>query len=535
MQCRTPVFFFAAIAAAAASVQAQPTGIDHKAVACIVVAKYPKLKACFGGQVVEPRAYFHAEGVRDWYWVKMVLDAKDAPEPYCRTGVLPKPTRKLIHRHIEYYLEDVGQGQRTPEYDPLVVRQARECKKDAPVAPVSPNGPVAVFPAVPAGFSISAFPTAAVGVTTAAAAATGVYFATKKDQTTPASTPGGPAPGPAAPAPPAPAPPPPPPPTPALDLSCQAEPKSGLVPLTVTFTAFASGGTGSYDYNWQFGDGGTGVGRHPVHTYTSTGTFDVALIVTSGSLVRRCERVITVSAPAPKPGPTPTPTPTPAPTPTPTTTLTFKSVDQTGECTPGPKVQITPPTPPRDCLSSFPPGTTCSETYPVGTPVTITAIPLPGCYDAVCWAGCVSTSSTPGSVCTLTMNADRIASATFVFGTCALSAEPPVSLTWSIELDAPGAVGQSIVDGQVVVAESGRRAQQPARSREGEVVVAGHLVRADGKPGTWRFEAQQGESIEPGSLRVLQGDVALLTPTAVVFRLRGEAGERVSFSYRLRR
>jgi hypothetical protein len=29
--------------------------------------------------------------------------------------------------------------------------------------------------------------------------------------------------------------------------------------------------------------------------------------------------------------------------------------------------------------------------------------------------------------------------------------------------------------------------------------------------------------------------VDLLTPTAVVFRLRGEAGERVSFSYRLRR
>ena len=43
--------------AAAGSVQAQPTGIDHKAVACIVVAKYPKLKACFGGaaQIIELR------------------------------------------------------------------------------------------------------------------------------------------------------------------------------------------------------------------------------------------------------------------------------------------------------------------------------------------------------------------------------------------------------------------------------------------------------------------------------------------------
>jgi len=91
------------------------------------------------------------------------------------------------------------------------------------------------------------------------------------------------------------------------------------------------------------------------------------------------------------------------------------------------------------------------------------------------------------------------------------------------------------MDGQLVVAESGRRLQQPARIRAGDIVVSGSLVRAGGKPGTWRFEAQQGEAIEAGSLRVQQGEVDLLTPTAVVFRLKGEAGERVSFTYRLRR
>jgi non-ribosomal peptide synthetase component E (peptide arylation enzyme) len=133
------------------------------------------------------------------------------------------------------------------------------------------------------------------------------------------------------------------------------------------------------------------------------------------------------------------------------------------------------------------------------------------------------------------MDTDKVASANFVFGSCALSAGPPVSLAWAIDLDAPGAIGQAIVDGQVVVAASGQRAQQVGRSRQGDVVVAATLIKADGKPGTWRFEAQQGEAIEAGSLRVLQGDVALLTPTAVVFRLKGDAGERVSFSYRLRR
>jgi hypothetical protein len=65
--------------------------------------------------------------------------------------------------------------------------------------------------------------------------------------------------------------------------------------------------------------------------------------------------------------------------------------------------------------------------------------------------------------------------------------------------------------------------------------VTGQLVKADGKPGTWRFEAQPGEAIETRSLRVIRGKVALLTPTAVVFRLEGQVGEHVAFAFRLRR
>ena len=530
MRTRLVPFSLVGLIVVATAVPAQPqdpppspsAGIDHQAVACIVVAKYPKLKACFGGQVVEPRAYFHAEGVREWYWVRMVTDIKDAPEPYCRTGVLPKPTRHLINKHIEYYLEDVSLGQRTKEYDPLVVRQARECQKDLPVAPISPTGPVAVFPAMPAGFAAGAFPTAAVSVATAAAAGTGVYFATRKDET-PASTPTVPAPGAPAPAPPGPVPPPPPPPPPSpLALSCQAEPKSGQVPLTVAFTAFASGGTGSYDYAWQFGDGGTSLSRHPNHTYTSIGNFHVVLSVTSGDKVKQCERDITVSAP-------PTPPPTPAPKATLKVTATEEPVF---DCSPPHFVNIAPPN--VDCPTTTAPGTTCSQTYPLGTVVSLTR--SFSCGAEVCWSGaCAGTSSKPGAVCTVTMDADKSAGAFFQFGSCITSAEPPVSLTWNVDLEAPGAVGQVVMDGQLLVAESGRRVQQQTRSREGEVALSGSIVRADGKAGTWRFEAQQGEAIEPGSLRVLQGDVALLTPTAVVFRVKGESGERVSFSYRQRR
>jgi len=527
MQIRSVPLLILGLVAGTPPVLAQPpsppasTAIDHQGVACIIVAKYPKLKACFGREVTEPRVYFHAEGDRAWYWVKMQRNVKEAPEPFCHIGIMPRPGRHLLRKHVEYYLEDVGGGARTKEYDPLVVRRAQECKKDAPVAPISPTGPTAVFPAMPAGFTVSSFPTAAVGVVAAAGAGTGVYFATKKDETTP-TTPTAPAPPPPAPVPPAVPPPPPPPPTiPPLDLSCQAEPKSGLVPLTVTFTAFPSGGTGVYDYVWQFGDGGTGVGRHPVHTFTSIGTFDVILTVTSGSLVRQCERFITVNAP-----------PTPPPTPAPTATLTFTSQEEpVFDCTPPHFINITPPN--KDCPTSVP-GTICSHTYPVGTVVNLTR--SFSCGAEVCWSGaCAGTSSRPGAVCTVTMDKDKSAGAFFQFGSCITSAGPPVAFNWNVDLDAPGAVGQVVMDGQLLVAESGRRLQQPARRREGEIVVSGSLVRADGKPGTWRFEAQQGEAIEAGSLRVQQGEVDLLTPTAVVFRLKGQAGERVSFTYRLRR
>jgi hypothetical protein len=219
----------------------------------------------------------------------------------------------------------------------------------------------------------------------------------------------------------------------------------------------------------------------------------------------------------------------------PPVTLTFNSRDSTDSaCTGSSKVNINPPN--IDCPApAFSPlGMTCVRTYANPTVVQLTSIS--SCLK-VCWSGaCLGTSEAPDSVCTLTMNTNRIAGARFIdFGLCAVSAEPPAILTWNVTLDVPGAIGQVVVDGQVVVAESGRRAQQMARRGEREAVVAANLVKADGKPGTWRFEAEQGEAIEPGSLRVLQGDVALLTPTAVVFRLKGNAGEQVSFSYRLRR
>jgi hypothetical protein len=47
--------------------------IDHKAVGCIVVGKYPKMNACFtpAANLARSRVYFRPEGTPSWYYVDM--------------------------------------------------------------------------------------------------------------------------------------------------------------------------------------------------------------------------------------------------------------------------------------------------------------------------------------------------------------------------------------------------------------------------------------------------------------------------------
>jgi PKD repeat protein len=57
-----------------------------------------------------------------------------------------------------------------------------------------------------------------------------------------------------------------------------ASPRVGCPPLASSFTALAP--SAGLTYNWTFGDGATSVSQNPSHTFTSTGTYDVKLIVT---------------------------------------------------------------------------------------------------------------------------------------------------------------------------------------------------------------------------------------------------------------
>jgi hypothetical protein len=180
-------------------------------------------------------------------------------------------------------------------------------------------------------------------------------------------------------------------------------------------------------------------------------------------------------------------------------------------------------------------GTLCvsaTATYPSGTTVVLTATADPlSTFQG--WGGQCSGKN---PTCTLLMNANK--NVTVNFNLLATSkSEPTVaaySLGWTIQLDVPDAVGQVAFNGQAVQVTRGV-SQATATARGGDNLVEAQLVESRDKPGTWRFEAQEAEGIEPGSLRVLRGAVALVTPTAVVFRLTGQGGEEIAFSYRVRR
>jgi len=187
LSTRAAVLGCALLSLSPALALAQTVEIDHKAVGCIVVGKYPKMTSCFtpASSLARARVYFRPEGVPSWYYVDMKSD-----QP-CYAGILPRPGKKLVGKKIEYYVEAQNktfEPARTAEFAPMVVKSAQECKKNVPVAPFVNNATVAVFPSVPAGFVGGGIGTAAVvGIVGAGAAAAGtaaVVASNNNDTTT---------------------------------------------------------------------------------------------------------------------------------------------------------------------------------------------------------------------------------------------------------------------------------------------------------------------------------------------------------------
>jgi hypothetical protein len=524
-----------------AAAHSQGVAIEHKEVGCIVVGKYPKMNACFTpvGEVARSRVYFRPEGTPSWYYVDMKSD-----QP-CFSGILPRPGKKLVGKKIEYYVEAQDKTfnpARTAEYGPTVVRSAQECKKQLPVAPFLNNASVAVFPGLPAGFVGGGIGTAAVvGVAAAGAAAAGtvaVVASNNNDNTTttvvssvnttttivaatttttttttlpPASNR-----------------------APFSVLTTNPDPASGQTPLTVTFDLCKSTDPDgdALSYFFDFGDGAKAAGAcQQSHTYTTTfreassgpkaqdASFTATARVTDpGGLSHERTRPIHVGSPPPQQQCDTSLVFRPPATADCQTRFTVRvdttDVDTVRFCA-NPCSRFAADAAPLDCA----PGR-----GPSGSGNTFTAtfdLDVTGCIDVTADAtGCGGSPSAKQSF----------------FIPCAFQATAAPraegrSGEWSSELELEDGRIQLAVNGGEPAFASRGRAGATARLVEGTNRIEAVVVESAGKPGLWRVTLAPPDAIVEGSLRVLSGEAVTVGATTATFRLTGNAGERIAFTF----
>jgi hypothetical protein len=537
------------ISAGTASAHAEAVAIDHKAVGCIVVGKYPKMNACFtpAANLARSRVYFRPEGVSSWYYVDMKSD-----QP-CFTGTLPKPGKKLVGKKIEYYLEAQNKAfepARTAEFDPIVVKSAQECKKNVPVAPFLNNATVAVFPSVPAGFVGGGIGTAAVvGIVGAGAAAAGtaaVVASNNNDSTTTTTAPvvvnpttttttlapvttttttTTPASGNKA---------------PFAVLSTNPDPPSGKSPLSVTFDLCKSTDPENQplSYFFDFGDGAKTSGSCiESHTYTATFraagsvhaldnsyTAEACVVDPGGLSACRSRNVVAINTPPPTTAP---------PCPTPTASLVSANYGGFG-C--NISVQVAAPT-----ANAV---TACATVVGTCGSVLSKSEALPTfCANATQdgdWFASVDVSGYGNSCYTVNATATNNCGGSATTGSAIVNVfscfssfrkGEAIRLVWSSDLRVDGARLQVVVNGHASAYPERGRSFATAEMKDGDNRFEATVVDSSGKAGTWTVDLAGSQAVQPGSIRVLSGEVESIGATAVTFKLKGMRGERLAFTF----
>jgi len=556
---RLVVLVLAALTPAIA--HSQGLEIDHKAVGCIVVGKYPKMSACFtpAASLARSRVYFRPEGNPSWYYVDMKSD-----QP-CLSGTLPRPSKKLVGKKVEYYLEAQNKAftpSRTAEYAPIVVRSAQECKKNVPVAPFLNNATVAVFPSVPAGFVGGGIGTAAVvglvGAGAALAGTTAVVVNNNNNDTTtttiassgnatttlvtvttttPTTT------------------------LPKVNhapnavLKVTPDPPQGLGPLTVTFNMCASSDPDGdpLSYFFTFGDGATASGScTETHTYAagpfrgasaagvraldSSYSFDGSAVDPGGLSQTRTRTVVVNKAP-------------PACVAPPPPTITFPRLPLGA---PNCAVDVGPVD--VSVAATDPQGISnvTVRAFYKGDTAVCTPAPLPAVEDGPkpATGGPPSFSAilnlrAPGvlvkcyDISAIVMNSCGLqSSASIQFFNAPRSCTPYPSfrdvrkaLTWSSDLDVEGGRLQLVVNGAAASYPGAGRAYGMAALSDGQNHVEATLVEGRGKAGLWRFDFMSAEAIAPGSIRAVAGDIASVAASSITFHVKGIPGERIAFTF----
>jgi hypothetical protein len=278
------------------------------------------------------------------------------------------------------------------------------------------------------------------------------------------------------------------------------------------------------------------------------------------------------------PGPTTTTTTTAPPGPGPSTTTTTTTTTTTSTTTPGPTTTTTP-----GATTTTTTPTTTTTTTTTTTPTTTTTT-MPSCsymlnpdrtFNTLGGMGVCNVMVTPNTCpwtaqveyqqggsgwITLTGNTSgngdavinytvaalglasrlaRIRVAQDPNASCAITQallSPPEAadqgFAWTSRLELAGGRGQVFVNGTDGGFQEGAQLGRGRLARGALNRVEAQLVRG-GRPGTWTFDLLSGH--QPGSLRAVAGQVALVASDRIVFQLSGAPGERVAFVFRAAR
>jgi hypothetical protein len=511
--------------------------IAHEEKTCLVVGRYPQLRACMtpAGDVAKADMYFRPEKTTLWYRVIFKKDDPAAGDT-CYTATLPKPTKQLVDTNVFLYAagtsRQMGES-RTREYPARVVASESDCG-EKPVAPYVPSASVQVFPSVPAGFTVgggSALPFILGGG--AAAAGGGALIAMSGGGGDgPSGSDATPTPAPTAAATPTPT------PTVGSDLPptlvCRTvpDPAEGPAPLSVELNLCRSEDPEGrpLTYRFDFGDGGSTSGTfcRETHSYGSPGSFTARLCVTDGTHPEQCcsEKIRVTAAPpvtgTPPPGggsacASPTITiddPRPGFSITVGTTYTVRASPAASGGIGRVEFRAV-----NDATGAAASQTVTSPPYewPWRTPLTGVG---PTTVSATVFDKCPSGVQTATALVSGNVT-------TFILGS--VPDDPGVRAFVVSDLEVASGAGRIVDDGgHLALVRAGRSVWQ-RRALAGENRIEAQLVEGDA-PGLWRFHLQNGR-FRAGSVRILEGEPALLTADTIVFRLRGGKGERLAFTF----
>jgi hypothetical protein len=477
-----------ALVTASAHAQTSPT-IDHEAESCWLANEFPQLAAGIqpGAEVETAKVYFRSDKFADFYFVEMKMVAVAD-----FLAVLPKPGPET--ERVIYYVEAVDSSfsnARTAEFDPAV---SDPCKR-RPAAVIGSNPEIVVgatkagVAAIPPGFQA----TGIVGFITAAGVTSGVGGGVGLGTTAVVAGVGAAAAG-------------------GIVVASGGEPPaSTTIPAALPPTTTSSGAVGSSTTTSSTSTMPSTTSVAPTTTTTSASTTSAPSTTTTTSAVTTTVPSTTTTSVAAPPV---------------TACFTMRKLNSCvwrfdASCSAGPIVQFD--------WAIDPAGNMPAPRPPVSHSGQVVIVD----WNPPTYGGC---SGAPFITAQLTVVGSLGQTDSRSQGVN-IDLKPfrervgfETSFTSTLELDGHGFV---VIHQIRTDSTSGSTPfRHSFRGVSGENTIEAY-VHPSGSNGLWKFDFSSTRGFVPGSLRAASGALALLDMRTIVFRLSGDSGERIRFSFDL--